>query len=79
MKLYEIGIVPAITKALNMHINNPHNTWEARQLFLLTNNLCKKGKWPARHPPGPACTAQGKLCRTSDGAPPDSVWLCARG
>lgn len=33
MKLYEIRIVPVITKALKMHINNPHNTWEAKRLF----------------------------------------------
>lgn len=42
MKLYEIGIVHIITKALKMHINNPHNTWEARQLFFLTSILGKK-------------------------------------
>lgn len=42
MKLYEIGTVPVITKALKMCINNPHKTWEARQLFLLTSTLGKK-------------------------------------
>ena len=44
VKLHEIGTVPAITKALKMRINNPHNIWEARQLFLLTSTLGKRVK-----------------------------------
>lgn len=44
MKLYEIGIVHIITKALKMHINNRYNTWEARQLFFLTSTLEKKNE-----------------------------------
>lgn len=59
-KRYEIGIVPVVTKALKMLINNAHNTWEARQLFLLTKTLGKKVKWPARHCPGPVLQSRGQ-------------------
>lgn len=42
MKLYESETVPVITQGLKMCIDSSHNSWEARQLFLLTSTLGKK-------------------------------------
>lgn len=70
MKLYEIGIVHIITKALKMHINNRYNTWEARQLFFLTSSLEKKNEVTCKIPPRTCLHSTGQVV-------PDPVWLWA--
>lgn len=55
IKWCEIGIVPVTTKALKIHIKNPHPSWEDRQLFLLSSTWAKKIKSPWLESPARTC------------------------
>lgn len=83
IKWCETGIVPLTTKALKMHIKNPHTTWEAGQLFLLSSTLVKKNQVTWKSPPRTCLHSVGQAGSDIDGAPESgelkSSWLWAAG